>query len=75
MLLPIPFNIPSCHVGRLFDEHGNYFNWWKDSSLKEFQKRTACLAKKYSKYSYYGLKVLDEILIMLSSMTMNYISI
>ncbi len=38
-------------AGRHYDENGNYVNWWTPKSIDEFQKRTTCFVKQYSKYS------------------------
>lgn len=34
--------------GSKFDGDGNFSNWWSDADLKEFDKRTSCVADEYS---------------------------
>jgi endothelin-converting enzyme/putative endopeptidase len=36
--------------GGRFDAKGNLDNWWTETDAKEFEKRTACIAKQYSEY-------------------------
>lgn len=43
--------------GRKFDLNGNLVNWWKNETLKKFKKKTACMAKQYSKYMIDGSNV------------------
>lgn len=37
--------------GAKFNGDGNLTNWWSDQDRAEFEKRTACLADEYSKFS------------------------
>ncbi len=37
--------------GRQFDGHGNLRDWWTAADAKEFEQRTACIAKQYSAYT------------------------
>uniref|UniRef100_T1KPP5 Peptidase M13 C-terminal domain-containing protein n=2 Tax=Tetranychus urticae TaxID=32264 RepID=T1KPP5_TETUR len=37
-------------VGRKFDEHGNYENWWSDSTTEKFEAKTRCYAEQYSQF-------------------------
>jgi putative endopeptidase len=37
-------------VGRQFDKHGNWSNWWTDADANAFQQRAACLVDQYSQY-------------------------
>ena len=50
------------YTGHLFDEHGNFVNWWTTKSLDEFKKRTNCFVNQYSKYSLDAGKVKKSIL-------------
>jgi putative endopeptidase len=36
--------------GGRFDAKGNLDNWWTEADYKEFEKRTACVAKQYSEF-------------------------
>jgi endothelin-converting enzyme/putative endopeptidase len=36
--------------GGRFDAKGNLDNWWTETDAKEFEKRTACVAKQYAEY-------------------------
>ncbi|KAK3741156.1 hypothetical protein QZH41_011819, partial [Actinostola sp. cb2023] len=36
--------------GRLFDKYGNLDNWWSDSAASNFEAKSSCLVKQYSKY-------------------------
>ncbi|XP_071943263.1 endothelin-converting enzyme homolog [Antedon mediterranea] len=40
--------------GREFDKYGNLDNWWRNDSLQEFNKRSQCFIKQYSKYNVDG---------------------
>ena len=48
------------YTGQLFDEHGNFVNWWTPKSLDEFKKRTDCFVNQYSKYSLDAGKVKNQ---------------
>jgi endothelin-converting enzyme/putative endopeptidase len=37
--------------GRQFDGQGNMRDWWSPADAKEFEQRTACIAKQYSSYA------------------------
>ncbi len=37
--------------GRKFDGQGNLRDWWTAADAKEFEQRTACIAKQYSSYT------------------------
>jgi len=37
--------------GRQFDGQGNMRDWWSAADAKEFEQRTACVAKQYSSYT------------------------
>jgi endothelin-converting enzyme/putative endopeptidase len=37
--------------GRQFDAHGNLHDWWTPEDAKEFEKRDACIADEYSKFT------------------------
>jgi len=37
--------------GRQFDAHGNLHDWWAPEDAKEFEKRAACVADEYSKFT------------------------
>jgi len=37
--------------GGKFDAKGNLENWWTEKDLKEFEKRTQCVAKQYGGYT------------------------
>ena len=41
--------------GRKFDKNGDIVKeWWSKSSLKEFNKKSKCIEKQYSKYKVQG---------------------
>ncbi|XP_033126571.1 endothelin-converting enzyme 1-like [Anneissia japonica] len=40
--------------GHEFDKYGNLFNWWANSSLEAFQKRSQCFIKQYSQFNVDG---------------------
>jgi predicted metalloendopeptidase len=42
--------------GSKFDGDGNFSNWWSDADLKEFDKRTSCVADEYS-----GFLAVDDV--------------
>lgn len=37
-------------VGRKYDKHGNLHDWWTNSSVTAFDKRTQCLVEEYSAF-------------------------
>jgi endothelin-converting enzyme/putative endopeptidase len=37
--------------GRQFDAHGNLHDWWTPADATEFDKRDACIAEEYSKFT------------------------
>ncbi len=37
--------------GRQFDGYGNLRDWWTAADAKQFEQRTACVAKQYSAYT------------------------
>ncbi len=45
--------------GRKYDEAGNLVNWWDETSIKNYQARTTCIAEQTSQYP---LKVGGEVL-------------
>lgn len=36
--------------GRNYDKYGNEKRWWSNHTLQEYDKRSSCLVKQYSKY-------------------------
>ena len=40
------------NLGRRFDINGNLKNWWSNSSLMEFKKRSNCIKQQYSSYMW-----------------------
>ena len=36
--------------GRLYDKHGNLGNWWGNSSVENYEKKTKCLIDQYNQY-------------------------
>ncbi|GFT04815.1 endothelin-converting enzyme homolog, partial [Nephila pilipes] len=44
-------------TGRLYDKFGNLHQWWKDSTIKNFQQRSQCFVEQYSNYEAQGLNV------------------
>jgi predicted metalloendopeptidase len=44
----------------MFDKNGNQRNWWTSNSLKNFEKRTACLTEQYNKFTILGESVRHE---------------
>ncbi|GFQ90639.1 endothelin-converting enzyme 1, partial [Trichonephila clavata] len=44
-------------TGSLYDQYGNLHQWWKNSTIKNFQEQTQCLLDQYSNYKVQGIKV------------------
>ncbi|KAI0596064.1 peptidase family M13 [Biscogniauxia sp. FL1348] len=40
--------------GSHFDENGKYADWWTNSTLEEFEKRTECFVKQYDNFTIDG---------------------
>ncbi|KAF2714497.1 zincin [Pleomassaria siparia CBS 279.74] len=40
--------------GSHYDENGAYTDWWDNSTLANFEKKTSCFVDQYSKYSIVG---------------------
>lgn len=43
--------------GRMHDEDGNLWDWWEPETFTEFSKKSDCLVKQYSNYTYDGTPV------------------
>ncbi|GFU09355.1 endothelin-converting enzyme homolog [Nephila pilipes] len=43
--------------GRLYDKHGNLHQWWKNSTIQNFQQRSKCFIDQYSNYEVQGMKL------------------
>lgn len=37
--------------GRNYDQNGNYTDWWDNSTIKAFKKKTDCFVEQYSNYT------------------------
>lgn len=44
-------------TGRLYDKYGNLHQWWKNSTIINFQKRAQCFVEQYSNYDVQGTKL------------------
>ncbi|GFR02308.1 endothelin-converting enzyme 1, partial [Trichonephila clavata] len=44
-------------TGSLYDKYGNLHQWWKNSTIKNFQQQAQCFVEQYSNYDVQGLKV------------------
>ena len=38
--------------GNLYDEDGNYRNWWDPQSRQEFDDKTSCMVDQYNKFVF-----------------------
>lgn len=38
-------------TGRNYDQNGNYTDWWDESTIKAFKKKTDCFVEQYHNYS------------------------
>ena len=38
-------------LGRNYDQHGNYTDWWDESTIKAFKKKTECFVEQYHNYT------------------------
>ncbi|GFS77769.1 endothelin-converting enzyme homolog [Trichonephila clavipes] len=47
--------------GRLYDKHGNLNQWWKNSTIQNFEKRSQCFIDQYSSYEVAGTKLNGKI--------------
>ncbi|XP_060085716.1 endothelin-converting enzyme homolog [Ylistrum balloti] len=67
---PIPFNYGTVGMiighelthgfdnsGRKYDLNGNLHNWWTNSSILGFKRRTGCMVKQYSSYEVEGVHI------------------
>ncbi|GFS77745.1 endothelin-converting enzyme homolog [Trichonephila clavipes] len=43
--------------GRLYDEHGNLNQWWKISTIQNFEKLSQCFIDQYSSFEVAGTKL------------------
>ncbi|XP_046849965.1 neprilysin-3-like isoform X2 [Xenia sp. Carnegie-2017] len=46
--------------GRNHDENGNLRNWWQNSSVMEYEKRSKCFTQQYSNMYFKGIKLNGE---------------
>ena len=41
-------------IGRKFNQHGNYEEWWDNSTIQAFEKRAQCFVEQFSKFTVSG---------------------
>ncbi|GFU64470.1 endothelin-converting enzyme homolog [Trichonephila clavipes] len=46
----------SNQIGSLYDKYGNLHQWWKNSTIKNFQEQAQCFVHQYSNYEVQGMK-------------------
>lgn len=39
------------NIGRMFDKHGNFEEWWTSESNSVFQENAECIINQYSNYT------------------------
>ena len=44
-------------AGSQYDASGTLKKWWGNETLKQFEKKTSCMAQQYSRYEVNDMKV------------------
>ncbi|GFS48803.1 endothelin-converting enzyme homolog [Trichonephila inaurata madagascariensis] len=51
------YDVTANLIGSLYNQYGNLEQWWKNSTIKNFQKQAQCFVEQYSNYEVQGIKV------------------
>ncbi|KAF5282082.1 hypothetical protein FQA39_LY00607 [Lamprigera yunnana] len=43
------------NIGRKFDKHGNYKQWWSNKTIETFEDKTHCFIDQYGQFSFPGV--------------------